>query len=145
MSQIQPLDPVNVPAATVEVARVGGPEREHAGRRRLHVPGWLRLLLGNPKSRGGIIVLSAIIIMALIAPWIAHANPNDFSLLDSRQAPSCHHLFGTTDQGTDIFSQVVWGARSSLVLGAAAALLATVLATTLGILAAYSGGDRSTT
>jgi peptide/nickel transport system permease protein len=140
VSQIQPLDPVTVPAPTVEVARVGGPERERPGRRRLRLPGWLKLLLGNPKSRGGIIVLSTIIIVALIAPWIAHANPNDFSLLDSRQSPSFHHLFGTTDQGSDIFSQVVWGARSSLVIGAAAALLATVLATTLGILAAYAGG-----
>jgi peptide/nickel transport system permease protein len=140
VSQIQPLDPVNVPAPSIEIARVGGPERERAGRRRFHLPGWLRLLLSNPKSRGGIFVLSGIIILALIAPWIAHGNPNEFSLLDARQSPSFHHLFGTTDQGSDIFSQVMWGARTSLVLGAAAALLATVLATTLGILAAYSGG-----
>jgi peptide/nickel transport system permease protein len=140
VSQIQPIDPVNVPAPTVELARVGGPDREGASRRRFRLPGWLLLLLSNPKSRGGIIVLSAIIILALIAPWIAHGNPNEFSLLDARQSPSFHHLFGTTDQGSDIFSQVMWGARTSLVLGAAAALLATVLATTLGILAAYSGG-----
>ena len=96
MSQIQPLDSVSVPAPTVEVARVGGPDRERAGRRRLRLPGWLKLLLGNPKSRGGIIVLSGIILLALIAPWIAHGNPNDFSLIDSRQSPSFHHLFGTT-------------------------------------------------
>ena len=51
-----------------------------------------------------------------------------------------HHFFGTTDQGTDIFSQVVWGTRTSLFLGAAAALIATVLAATLGVLGAYSGG-----
>jgi peptide/nickel transport system permease protein len=140
VSQIQPLDSVNLPAPSVELAKVGGPQKESTGRHRLRLPGWLRLLLGNPKSRGGIIVLSAIIIMAVIAPWIAHANPNDFSLIDSRQSPSFHHLFGTTDQGSDIFSQVMWGARSSLIIGAAAALLATVLATTLGILGAYSGG-----
>lgn len=140
MSQIQPLDSVNIPAPAVELARFGGPEWESARRRRFRVPQWLRLLLGNPKSRGGIIVLSGIILVALIAPWIAHGDPNGFSLLDSRQSPSFHHLFGTTDQGSDIFSQVVWGARSSLIIGAAAALLATVLATTLGILAAYSGG-----
>ena len=48
-------------------------------------------------------------------------NPTDFSLLDARQAPSWHHLFGTTDQGSDIFSQVMLGARRSLILGAAAA------------------------
>jgi peptide/nickel transport system permease protein len=47
---------------------------------------------------------------------------------------------GTTDQGSDIFSQVVLGARHSLLLGFAAALLATGLAATLGVTAAYAGG-----
>jgi peptide/nickel transport system permease protein len=61
-------------------------------------------------------------------------------LLAARQAPSWHHLFGTTDQGSDIFSQVALGARRSLILGFSAALLATTLATVFGILAAYSGG-----
>ena len=138
MSQIQPLDPVNVPAPAVALAR-GRPRRKRAGCRRL--PGWLRLLLSNPKSRGGIIVLSGD-----HRRWRSSRrgsrthDPNDFSLLDATQSPSWHHLFGTTDQGSDIFSQVVWGARTSLVLGAAAAALATVLAATLGILAAYCGG-----
>ena len=63
-----------------------------------------------------------------------------YSLLDAKQSPSWNHFFGTTDQGTDIWSQVVWGTRNSLFLGAAAATLATVLAASLGILAAYSGG-----
>jgi peptide/nickel transport system permease protein len=77
---------------------------------------------------------------ALAAPLIARHDPGEMSLLDAGQPPSWHHLFGTTDQGTDIFAQVVWGARTSLLLGLGAAVIATVLATTLGILAAYSGG-----
>src|SRR5690349_19437939 len=81
-----------------------------------------------------------VVVLPLIAPLIAVNDPTAFSLLDARQAPSWHHLFGTTDQGSDIFSQVVLGARRSLILGAAAAVLATVLAAVLGILAAYSGG-----
>jgi peptide/nickel transport system permease protein len=98
------------------------------------------MLWANPKSRGGLIVLTLIVLVAIFAPWIATHNPNEFSLLDARQSPNWHHLFGTTDQGTDIFSQVVLGARRSLVLGGLAALLATALATTLGVLAAYAGG-----
>jgi peptide/nickel transport system permease protein len=78
--------------------------------------------------------------VALIAPLISVADPNEFNLLDRGQAPSWDHLFGTTDQGSDIFSQVVLGARRSLLLGAAAALLATCLAAVLGITAAYMGG-----
>jgi peptide/nickel transport system permease protein len=134
MSQIQPIAlDSSGEAAPLEVpAGVGG--------RRLRVPLWLRLLWGNPKSRGGMIVLGGMVLVAIFAPLIATHDPNQYSLLDSKQSPSLKHFFGTTDQGTDIFSQVVWGARSSLLLGVAAAALATALAATLGILAAYSGG-----
>jgi len=108
--------------------------------RRLHVPGWLLLLLKNPKSCAGLAMVAFVVVIALIAPLISVAHPNEFNLLAARQAPSWHHLFVTTDQGSDIFSQVVIGARRSLLLGAAAALLATALAAILGITAAYAGG-----
>jgi peptide/nickel transport system permease protein len=132
MSQIQVLD--ETPVAVL------APPVSSPGRRRLRVPGWLRLLLANPKSRGGLFVLTVMVLVAIFAPVIATHDPNAFSLLDAKQSPSLHHLFGTTDQGTDIFSQVVLGTRTSLVLGALAALIAMALATVLGVLAAYAGG-----
>jgi ABC-type dipeptide/oligopeptide/nickel transport system permease subunit len=85
-------------------------------------------------------MVASMVLLALIAPLITVAHPNDFNLLATKQAPSWHHLFGTTDQGSDIFSQVALGARRSLLLGFAAAVLATALAATLGVTAAYSGG-----
>jgi peptide/nickel transport system permease protein len=100
----------------------------------------VRLLLSNPKSRFGLTLVGFVVLVALIAPWISVAHPTDFNILATRQAPSWHHLFGTTDQGSDIFSQVVLGARRSLILGLGAALLATTLATVLGVVGAYSGG-----
>ncbi len=106
----------------------------------VRVPGWLALLLRNPKSRLGLLIVAFMVVVALIAPLISVAHPNDFSLLDALQAPSWHHLFGTTDQGSDVFSQVVVGARRSLLLGAMAGAIATVLAAVLGITAAYMGG-----
>ena len=57
-------------------------------------------------------------LVALIAPLISVRTSERLHLLDARQAPSWHHLFGTTDQGSDVFSQVVVGARRSLLLGA---------------------------
>jgi peptide/nickel transport system permease protein len=131
MSQIQVLDETPVVAIVPPVASRG---------RRAWVPGWLRLLLANPKSRGGLVVLTFMVLVAIFAPLIATHDPTAFSLLDAKQTPSWHHLFGTTDQGTDIFSQVVLGTRTSLVLGALAAVIAMTLATVLGILAAYAGG-----
>ena len=109
-------------------------------RRRFHIPGWLALLLANPKSRLGFLMVASVTVIALIAPWISVAHPLDFNILATRQAPSWHHLFGTTDQGSDVFSQVVIGARRSLLLGVAAAALATAVAATLGITAALVGG-----
>jgi peptide/nickel transport system permease protein len=128
MSQLQPtIEPAPVPVLPARRARV-------------RLPGWLTLLLRNPKSRAGLVILGFMVVVALIAPLISVSDPTAFSLVDARQAPSWHHLFGTTDQGSDIFSQVVMGARRSLVLGAASGGLATLIAATLGILAAYSGG-----
>lgn len=106
----------------------------------IRAPGWLVLLLRNPKSRLGIVIVVFMVVIAAIAPLIAVAHPNDFNLLAAGQGPSWHHLFGTTDQGSDIFSQVVVGARRSLLLGAAAGALATGVAAVLGVTAAYVGG-----
>ena len=129
MSQVQPtLEPEVVPLS------VAAP-RTHS-----RMPGWLALMLSNPKSRFGLILIGFMLIIAIIGPWISVSDPTAFNILATRQAPSWHHLFGTTDQGSDIFSQVILGTRRSLILGASAALLATVLAATLGILGAYSGG-----
>jgi peptide/nickel transport system permease protein len=129
MSQLDPT--------TIDLSLPAPPRRV---RGRLRVPGWLALLLRNPKSRLGLGMVGFVVIIALIAPLISVAHPNDFNLLATHQSPSWHHLFGTTDQGSDIFSQVVLGARRSLLLGAAAATLATGIAAILGITAAYSGG-----
>jgi peptide/nickel transport system permease protein len=130
MSQLDPTV-FELPAVTPPVSRTRG---------RLRAPGWLLLLLGNRKSRTGLIMVGIVVLIALIAPLISVSDPNGFSLEAARQAPSWHHLFGTTDQGSDIFSQVVLGARRSLLLGVGAAVLATTLATVLGITAAYCGG-----
>jgi peptide/nickel transport system permease protein len=140
MSQMQPVAAdEGVPGA--ELLSLGLPlPSANRPRRRIAVPLWLRLLLANPKSRFGLIVLAAMIVVGAFAPLIATHDPTAYSLLDAKKGPSLHHFFGTTDQGTDIFSQVVWGTRTSLFLGSVAALLATVLAATLGVLGAYCGG-----
>jgi peptide/nickel transport system permease protein len=140
MSQMQPVSAdEGVPGG--ELIPLGLPlPSTSRRRRRLGVPLWLRLLLANPKSRFGLVVIAIMIIVGLFAPLIATHDPTAYSLFDAKKGPSLHHFFGTTDQGTDIFSQVVWGTRTSLFLGAAAAALATLLAATLGVLGAYCGG-----
>ncbi len=109
------------------------------GPRRLRVPLTLRLLLGTWKSRIGFLVFGTIVLVAVAAPLIAQNSPSDIVAVPG-QAPNRAFPFGTTDQGYDVFAQVVWGARQSLAVGALAALLSTAIAVALGLLAAYSGG-----
>jgi len=110
-----------------------------APRRRLRSPEWARLLLTNPKSCFGIVVFSSLVLAALLAPVLAQNPPDEIVALPG-QPPNKDFWFGTTDQGYDVFAQVVWGARTSLAVGAAAALISTLIAATLGMLSAYSGG-----
>jgi len=138
VSQMQPIGADEAAPSAVPLTVQQVPT---ARRRRLPgLPLWLRLLLSNPKSRMGLMIVFGMFAVGVLAPWLATHDPTAYSLLDAKQSPSWNHFFGTTDQGTDIWSQVVWGTRNSLFLGFAAATFATVLAATLGILAAYCGG-----
>ena len=109
--------------------------------RRFKMPLWLSLLLKNPKSLLGLAIIGTMVALAIIAPFIASASSaTEFNIFAGKQAPSFHHLFGTTDQGSDVWAGVTFGARRSLATGFLAATLATVLAATLGITAALMGG-----
>jgi ABC-type dipeptide/oligopeptide/nickel transport system permease subunit len=111
-----------------------------SSRRRFAPPRWVVLLLRNRKGQVGLAIVLGMVLLAVLAPLISDpASATNFSFV-TRQPPTWHHLFGTTDQGEDVWAGVVVGARRSLATGALAGLLATVLATTLGITAAYLGG-----
>ena len=86
---------------------------------------------------------------ALFAPWLAPYNPFDAASLDLNQAfapPAwiaqgvAAHPLGTDDQGRDVLSTIMHGARISLGVGVAAVLFALVLGVTLGLLSGYLGG-----
>ena len=87
---------------------------------------------------------------ALFAPWIAPHNPFDLrtlnlsrlavaAALDARAA-SATFLLGTDDQGRDMLSAIMFGARVSLLVGLASVAFAIVLGVSLGLIAGYVGG-----
>ncbi len=95
------------------------------------------------------IVALTILIGAVFAPWIAPVNPYDlasFSLMDGLLPPiweefgSEKFLLGTDDQGRDMISSILYGARLSLVIGVSAMVIATTLGVGLGLAAGYFGG-----
>jgi peptide/nickel transport system permease protein len=111
-----------------------------ADRRRLRVPQFAIMLLHNRKSLFGLIVLGIIVVAALIAPLLRLPDPNGMNFDAIGYSPSWSHPFGTTQQGNDVFSQVVWGSRTSLMIAGSAAAIATLIAATIGMSAAYLGG-----
>jgi len=112
-----------------------------AGVRRWRVaaPQPVRVFLRSRKAAFGVALFTAILLVALLAPLLARTSPTDF-VADPSLAPSLEHPFGTTLQGQDVFSQVAWGARRSLMIGSLAALFSTIAAASIGMLAAYRGG-----
>jgi peptide/nickel transport system permease protein len=117
-----------ITAATVEPGAVAVPDR-----------GVRDLLLHTWRGRFGLIVLGIFCFMAIFGSLIAPYDP-DASSLDVLAPPSSDHLLGTTEQGSDVLSQLLVGARVSIVVGFAAAIISAVLGSAVGLAAGYFGG-----
>jgi len=87
---------------------------------------------------GGLLI-GIIVLAAIFAPLIAPADPYVQDLLATMEPPSWAHPFGTDDNGRDIFTRVIYGARISLLEVVLAVGLAVVVGVPLGILSGMSG------
>ena len=103
----------------------------------------------SPVAVGSVIVLAICLGAALFAPWVAPHNPFDLKTLNLPDALSppawlpgarAGYLLGTDDQGRDVLSAIMFGARISLVVGLASVALAIVAGVSLGLVAGYAGG-----
>jgi len=104
--------------------------------------------LHDPSAILGSIILLIFILAALLAPWITAQNPYDLTTLSldyflkppiwmqDGQEP---FLFGTDDQGRDILSTIIYGCRTSLIVGFGVVLLAGTFGVLIGLLAGYYG------
>jgi peptide/nickel transport system permease protein len=96
------------------------------------MPSW------SPKLVVGVSLATIIVAWAVIGPLLV-GDPNGISTLAFAH-PSAAHPLGTTQSGQDVWSQVAYGTRGSLIIGLAVGVLATVLSGIFGILGAYAGG-----
>lgn len=102
--------------------------------------GWLRRVrVHDVRLAIGFAIVAVFTLMALGAPWITRIAPTAQSFLPSLP-PSAAHWLGTNALGQDVFSQLVWGTRVSLLVMVTAGGLATVLSVLVGITAGYLGG-----
>jgi peptide/nickel transport system permease protein len=102
------------------------------------------LLFQTWRGRIGLGFLGLFVFLALFGSAIAPHDP-EASSLDVLGGISADHWLGTTEQGSDVFSQLLVGARVSIVVGFAAALISAVLGATVGLLGGYFGGGTDRT
>ena len=110
-------------------------------------PTWLRVLMKNPVSITGTILLLLFIVVALLAPVIAPPNvpsqpyqiPRD-GFMAEPQAPSAKHIMGTTQGQYDIFYGVIWGTRTAFEVGLVVTTMTVIIGGTIGAVSAYLGG-----
>jgi peptide/nickel transport system permease protein len=119
---------VAAPATAVTIAHGRG-----------ELPPW-RLLLRRPTFIVGTAILLFWVVCAVFGHMIAPQDPLAQQLLATNKAPSGAHWFGTDQLGRDVFSRVIVGARSILIISFFATLLGTVAGTALGLTMGYLGG-----
>jgi peptide/nickel transport system permease protein len=136
------------PLAAPTTLPVGGPPEGAValGGATARLPGPLRYLLralltlwSEPKARAGLCILAFDVVLAVFAPILAPHSPTSTNFKPYAN-PSAAHWFGTTGNGQDVLSQVIYGARVSLLVGFAAGGLATLVAVTIGLVSGYRPG-----
>ena len=92
---------------------------------------------------GGVVLL-LILVATLLAEWIAPYSPTKILFAQKLQPPSLEHFMGTDKFGRDIFSRVLYGAQTSLSIGAFVTLFAILFGAPIGLVAGYFGGKIDT-
>jgi peptide/nickel transport system permease protein len=119
-------------------ATVGSGPPEEATKRRVGAD-LFRAVAHNRKALVGLGLLLFFLVLAVFPGEIAPDDPRA-KIYPPGLGPSSHHLFGTTAYGEDVFSQLVWGTRQSVLIAFAVGGLATLIAVLVGVSAGYIGG-----
>src|SRR3712207_6389059 len=139
MDVVRPRDAVG---ARDDVPLRGSEVPSRAARSRLA----LGLARRSPLAAVGILIVGLVVLVALAAPLLATRDPIEQSLIDVLKPPAWQaegtldHPLGTDHLGRDVYSRLVYGARISLVISVAAALLGAPVGVAAGLVAGYHGG-----
>jgi len=96
------------------------------GSKKDRVSSIFRAITSNPKTAFGVSVVTFFVLIAIAAPLLTPYDPNA-SIVKGSLPPSWAHIFGTTGLGQDIFAQIVYGARVTLMVAFVAAIGSTIL------------------
>ncbi len=126
------------PGKKIEPA--AAPPGEKTTRRYNEMRRMISVFAGRPLPIIGLVIIVLLILMAITAPLIAPYPPNAMDIVHKLQKPSAAHWLGTDSLGRDTLSRVIYGSRSSLIVGISVMLISSVVGIVLGLLAAYFGG-----
>jgi peptide/nickel transport system permease protein len=121
---------VAAPTAQVEIA---APRRRPLG-------ALLRFVRRKPLGAAGGLLILVMVAAALLAPWLAPYDPLETDYGAMLAPPSAAHWLGTDAFGRDVFSRIVYGARTALLVGFGASIFGTTAGALVGVAATYFGG-----
>jgi peptide/nickel transport system permease protein len=99
-----------------------------------------RVFNANKTSWAGLVVLAAIIIMAVGAPWLAPHDPVEQDIIARLQPPDAQYRLGTDMFGRDVLSRIIWGSQISLIVAFASIAVALAIGGAIGLVSGYVGG-----
>jgi peptide/nickel transport system permease protein len=96
----------------------------------------------QPLGAVSFFIIFVMMFAGIFSPWVAPYDPLAISLdpADSLQPPSAAHWFGTDAYGRDVFSRIIYGARTAMVIGFTSSFVGSTLGAILGVASAYFGG-----
>lgn len=94
----------------------------------------------NPTALFGLGLVILLVFVGVFAPWVAPYDPYDADLDISLMPPSSEHWLGTDEEGRDVLSRIIYGARISLKVGILASTISLIIGAMLGLLAGFFRG-----
>ena len=118
-------------SATVPVLSYALPARRHPV---------VQFILHQPLGAGGLLFIVIMALAAIFAPWVTPYDPLTVDYEGMLAAPSWQHWMGTDSFGRDVFTRVIYGARTALAVGFLASLVGSTAGAVIGVVSAYFGG-----
>jgi peptide/nickel transport system permease protein len=125
---------------TVPNRVAAAPVDEELERKRSPLDVALHFVKRQPLGTFGLVIVLVMFLAGALAPWIAPFDPEENDFAAMMEAPSLVHWLGTDQFGRDIFSRLVFGARTALIVGFSAAFMGGIIGLVLGVSSAYFGG-----
>jgi peptide/nickel transport system permease protein len=100
----------------------------------------IRVFFGRKIAVVGLVFVLIMILTAIFAPILAPYDPDAMNLTQQLKQPSLEHLLGTDMLGRDTLSRILYGSRTSLIIGVLAVSISAIVGETMGLVAAYFGG-----